>query len=299
MKSTWFMQAILALALAPLGTALGQQDNVKRTQASSKGGAPASRPASAKPPIDIDNMPLYGPPVGKPQNRIGAGARGMAGQLANGSEVFLLAPLQTSACSTPQPTLYWYLTAPTQFDIDFVIAELPGNGLQARADALLRKTYEGEQKPGLRAVNLAVENKRLRSGVQYQVTVVLHASAANDADPFSMGFIVYVRRPAQLAASPSAREYAASGFGYDAIHTLLRQIANTPADAAGQKELHKELYGLVWDQQMFYDAPPANRQADSAAETVAVAKERDRFTNFRQTLESSGGKIIGTAGAKD
>ena len=54
--------------------------------------------AADKAPVDIDDVPLKGSPVGKPQDRIGAGSRGgEVGEQKNSAEVFLLAPEQIGA----------------------------------------------------------------------------------------------------------------------------------------------------------------------------------------------------------
>lgn len=290
------LTAVLVMTVLLPGRLCAQRPEAARPQPNSSTDAPTTRPGNVKPPIAINDVRLHAPPVGKPHGRISAGARGpQAGD--NAAEVFLLAPMATGACSTPHPTLYWFLTADTDVDICFVIAEMPEKGT-ASPEPLLTKKYEGDQRAGLRVVDLALENKALKPEVQYQVTVVLpcpmekkknqNAPArptvpGHDDDSlgiFSMGFIAYVPPPAQLASGARGRAYLDAGFGFDAIDAFIRDIAK--AGKAAPEQLYRDLDGLVWDQHMFHDGPVGNGPSD---------KENKRFSKFDQWVRTADGMI--------
>lgn len=234
--------------------------------------------AADKPPIDVDDLPLTGAPVGKPLERTGAGSRSDVPKPLDGPEVFLIAPETTGATTREHPTLYWYLTANTDVDIDFTIAEVDAK-LGELAKPVLKKTFDGDHKAGLRSIQLDEKDVALKPGVQYRVTLMIHTSSPKDdsKDPYSSAFIELVPRPKSLADHPEARDYADAGIWYDAIDALAKRIEKDPA----AEKFRKQLRGLIWSEHVFY-AMPRGINAKTAAEEAKEIAAKDEVTRLKK-----------------
>jgi Domain of Unknown Function (DUF928) len=246
-----------------------------------------------KPPVDIDDMPLSAAPVGKPQATVGAGSR--SGTIP-APDIFVLAPRQTGASMSTQPTLYWFMDGETDADIDFVIVpqamDAPAKGkIQAPPIPLLKKTYVGHQTAGVYTVSLAAEKVTLEKNQQYQVTVMLHASPENDhsKNPYSIAYLAIVDPPAPLPENPDGRAFAKAGFWYDAVDSLI-QSNNNKASTVAQRQL----FGLMWKEHVFLAVPVASLDQPKPDLTVAQknADEQEAivFRKFAAIVRTPQGK---------
>ncbi len=244
--------------------------------------------AADKAPVDVDDVPVSAPPVGKPQNRIGAGSRsGDKEALADDIEVFLIAPAQLGATAQPQPVIYWYLTRTTEADIDFVITESQNDQGRPSSDVpLMKKVYAGQTKAGLHSTSLASEQTTLSKNVQYRVTVVAHTTKDNSTDPFSSGYLIYTDRPATVSQNSDGRALAGAGLWYDAIDAMVNACCHDPSQASPRKQL----CGLAWSQHVFYTLPQdkaAEQAADAKAKQLAGEKEATRLKQFEKFIENT------------
>lgn len=177
------------------------------------------------------DAPAYKPPLrGAPGGRLGGGTRG-----SGDDSLFLsaLAPDHTGMTAQEQPSLYWYLSGPTKYAIEFTLIE-------AKAQKPLVETRITQAvQPGVQAIRLADHNVRLKTGVQYQWFVALVPDPEQRSKDIIAGAEIErvdlepgVRTKLEQAGKPNAPSvYAEAGLWYDALSALADLIATKPGDS--------------------------------------------------------------------
>jgi hypothetical protein len=144
-------------------------------------------------------------------------------------EVFVLAPPELAHSLSPQPTLYWYLSGPSQVPVRVTLLDLEG----ADPDPLLELDLGVVPLAGVYATALAKAGVRLAPAHRYEWSVALEVNpesyseepvaktifATADADPALL--------PKLAGAPPLTRiqVLAGAGYWYDALELLAQQIA--------------------------------------------------------------------------
>lgn len=183
---------------------------------------PTPKPAEPAPTPSLRGALTYKPFLrGVPGGRIDAGSRGDGDALAS---LYVLAPDHVGLTTKPQPTLYWFQTAPAETAFELTLLR-PG-----RPAPLLEVRLENARRAGLRRLRLADHGCTLEPGVEYQwVIALVRDPASRSRDIVSSGWIK--RRAPLSLAGPSAAEYAAHGVWHDALEALCEEIEARPADA--------------------------------------------------------------------
>jgi uncharacterized protein DUF928 len=181
----------------------------------------------------ITAAPVYRPPLrGAPGGRVGGGTRGTGHEPA--FVLSAMAPEHTGLTVTEQPTLYWFISAPTSHPIEITIVD------PAASEPLVEMRLDPPVTSGVHAVSLAERGVRLASGVVYQWYVaVVPDDARRSKDILAGGAVERVEPPADVAAAVKRASrselpalFAGAGLWYDAISTLGDLIAAAPNDRA-------------------------------------------------------------------
>jgi len=171
---------------------------------------------------------VYVPPSrGAPAGRIGGSTRGPGtGPLS----LEVLAPDHPGLTASPQPTLLWYLGAPTKGPVQIVVdtAEMLGR------PPVLELTLPRAPAPGINAIDLAQHKAKLEPGRMYRWSVALLVDPAQrSSDVLASGLILYqpaAGKVAETATATAASQLASQGYWYDALAILSRAIARQPGD---------------------------------------------------------------------
>jgi Domain of Unknown Function (DUF928) len=131
------------------------------------------------------------------------------------------------------PALYWYLSQPTSYPIDFTLED------SRATKPVLRVTLDPPAKPGIQVIRLSDYNTSLEPEVSYQWHVSIQVSPESPSkDIHAMGVIErapYVQAIAEgRTACRESRDvfclYVEMGFWYDAIQVISDLIAANPTD---------------------------------------------------------------------
>jgi hypothetical protein len=180
--------------------------------------------------------PLYHPfEAHTPERRIGAGTRGQ-GRFGS---LLVLAPDHLGFTTRAQPTLYWYLAAPTATRIDVTLRD------EESVAPLLEVTLPTPTEAGVQAVRLADYGVHLRADTSYAWFVSLVVDGERRSHDFSVGGWIR-RRDAGDARTPNndASALARAGLWYDALDAASAAIAGRPGDPAA-RALRAELLDEV------------------------------------------------------
>jgi hypothetical protein len=191
-----------------------------------KGAEPASRATA----------PVYKPPQrGAPGGRVGGGTRGVQ------REVFVLsvlAPDHSGVTVSEQPSLFWYISAPTSLPIEITIMD------PSETKPILETKIPSPTQPGIHRVRLADYGIRLSPGEPYRwyVTVVPDAERRSK-DILAGGAIELTAVPDSLKAKISKADkqdwpliYAEAGIWYEALAAISDLIDASPNDASLRKQ---------------------------------------------------------------
>ncbi len=198
----------------------------------------ASGPVPAAGAAGVEqSAPQYRAPSENPvPRRIGGSSRGVPPALPS---VAALVPDHLGLTVSEQPTLYWYLSAPTGAHIEITLIQ---PGLET---PVLDVTAAGTS-AGIQSLDLSRHNVRLRAGVEYEWSVALVPdSAQRSRDIVSGGAIMRIDRPA--TTSVTAEAYAAQGLWYDTLMALEQSTLERPTDPTprGQRAVLLEQAGLA------------------------------------------------------
>jgi hypothetical protein len=175
-------------------------------------------------------MPRYKPPrLGAPAGRVAGGTRGFGDRLPF---VCVLAPDHTGLTVREQPTLYWFLSEPTDYPVEFTLIE--SWGIQPLVETALRLSAQR----GVQAIRLADHGVRLQPGVEYKWFVALVPDRHHRSrDIITAGEIALVepsdalrKRLAGADKMQAVLIYAEEGIWYDALTSLSELIEATPKD---------------------------------------------------------------------
>jgi hypothetical protein len=185
---------------------------------------------------DAADAPVYKPPTrGAPGGRVGGGTRGTQ------REVFVLsvlAPDHSGFTTSEQPSLYWYISAPTSLPVEVTVMDPQG------VQPILETRLSPAVKAGVQRIRLADYNVRLSPGAAYRWFVAVVPDAdRRSKDILAGGAIERVETPDELKAKliqtankdmPSV--YAEAGIWYDALRAISDLIEAAPQDQELQKQ---------------------------------------------------------------
>jgi len=185
---------------------------------------------------DAADAPVYKPPTrGAPGGRVGGGTRGIQ------REVFVLsvlAPDHSGFTTSEQPSLYWYISAPTSLPVEVTVMDPQG------VQPILETRLSPAVKAGVQRIRLADYNVRLSPGAAYRWFVAVVPDAdRRSKDILAGGAIERVETPDELKAKltqtankdmPSV--YAEAGIWYDALRAISDLIEAAPQDQELQKQ---------------------------------------------------------------
>jgi hypothetical protein len=221
MKSWGKIALILLVVAAPVSTDAAEKQLAKT-------------PSTSK---TTTEKPVYKPPLrGAPAGRIGGGTRGTAER--ESFSLLVLAPDHAGLTSQVQPCLYWYISKPTVFPIEFTITE------KKAVKPLVEKLLQGPDKGGIQSVCLADFAVELKKEVQYKwfISMVIDPEQRSK-DIMAGGIIQLMKAPEALAAKLSSADrgmspfiYAEEGYWYDALSAISKMIEASPHDADLRKQ---------------------------------------------------------------
>ena len=175
-------------------------------------------------------MPVYSPPFrGAPAGRVGGGTRGSGDEKAH---LQVLAPDHVGLTIQHQPSLYWFLSGPSAYPLEFTLIE------NKAAKPMLEKRLESCNNSGLQCIRLSDHGVSLQPDVLYQWFVALVPDAERRSkDILSGGFIKRIQPPGGLEQTPDeggktrmVHIYADAGLWYDAFMTVCHLIEIFPDD---------------------------------------------------------------------
>lgn len=201
------------------------QSEEQKEKASPKGTASQEqKPAS---PV---STPVYQPPLrGAPGGRVGGGTRGIGDELIT---LLVLAPNHVGLTVQEQPTLYWYLSKPTNLPIEVTVIE------DQAISPLLEKRISVPIQAGINRIRLADDGASLSLGKQYRWFVAaIPATDRRSQDMIAGGIIERIDVPeglrvklSQAGKQNTPQIYAESGIWYDTILAISELIEGNPED---------------------------------------------------------------------
>jgi len=184
----------------------------------------------------------YKPPLGlgAPTGLIAGGSRGtttcLSGNFGNENAALMLSVLAPTdhigLTVHEQPSLYWYLSAPTGCQVEVTLTD------EQTVEPLLDLNLSPPLKPGVQRVRLADHGVHLTPGVQYQWAVALvpdpeHRSkdivAASGIERIE-ATETFRAELAQADKTTIPALYAEAGLWYDAVGAISELIGAAPQD---------------------------------------------------------------------
>jgi len=175
-------------------------------------------------------MPVYKPALrGAPAGRVGGGTRG-----AGDEKVYLqvLAPDHVGLTTQQQPSLYWFLSGPPTYPVEFTLIE------NKASKPLLEKRLETYKNRGLQCIRLSDHGVSLQPDVLYQWFITLIPDPERRSkDILSGGFIQKTRPTGELRENLDKKDKgkvvhtcAEAGLWYDALTAACDLIERSPDD---------------------------------------------------------------------
>jgi Domain of Unknown Function (DUF928) len=195
-----------------------------------------NKPAAAMPTL------LYKPPLGlgAPTGLVAGGSRGTTTCLSGdpGNEhtalmLSVLAPADHIGLTVhEQPSLYWYLSAPTDCQVEVTLTD------EQAVEPLLELSLSPPINSGVQRVRLADHNVHLAPGAQYQWAVALVPDPEHRSkDIIATGGIKRIEATKALQAKltqadmmEAATLYAEAGLWYDTVAAISDLIIAAPQD---------------------------------------------------------------------
>lgn len=198
--------------------------------------------------IKYNNLPVISPPK---SSKPAGGTR--ASKLKRRVKLFLLVPSHlkkqssiqydrhTGQTSSPQPTLYWYISNPTLQSFKFIEFKLKST--QSEEPILITQLpfskHSYFQKLDLAGFNISLKPNQLYS---WSVALVKDPTMRYDdyADSATIKYLKVnqiMQKKLNQSNTNSAHIYAESGFWYEAISTILQQLEEQPNDTLAKKDL--------------------------------------------------------------
>jgi hypothetical protein len=226
-----FFVAMLLLATAAQADshAEARDDDAKKQQAPVTGTDTKSQEST---------QVVYVPPSrGSTRTRTGGGTRGPA----SAPTLAVLAPDHVGVTHRAQPTLAWFLSAPTEGRIDLALVDPDA------VEPLLEVTLPSPNEAGVQLVDLSRYGVSLAQGHTYEWSVALVIDPDNrDLDVVASGAIRREAVPAGMRSAltkgtPAYVTLARAGVWYDALAELSNAIAENP----GAAHLHGQRAALL------------------------------------------------------
>jgi hypothetical protein len=175
-------------------------------------------------------MPVYKPALrGAPAGRVAGGTRG-----SGDDKVFLLvlAPDHVGLTIQQQPSLYWFLSAPTELPLEFTLIEAKA------VNPLIERRLDPPEKPGIQRIRLADYGLNLQDNVLYQWFIALIPDPERRSkDILSGGFIQKTQPTGELREKLDKKDKrmgvhtcAEAGLWYDAFTATCDLIERSPDD---------------------------------------------------------------------
>ncbi|HEY3197303.1 MAG TPA: DUF928 domain-containing protein [Nitrospirales bacterium] len=173
-------------------------------------------------------MPLYNPPKGS-----AAGGR-FSDSSARGNHdiptLMVLAPNHIGLTKNRQPTLYWYLSRPTTYSIEFTLVD------SREIAPLLEIRLNSPTGAGIHAIRLSDYGISLAPGVPYRWFVTVMRDREPSSRDVVTGAVVervdYVEALylTEAGHGDEVHRYADAGLWYDAIHEICSLIQAHPQE---------------------------------------------------------------------
>jgi hypothetical protein len=173
-------------------------------------------------------MPLYNPPKGSV-----AGGRFSDGSARGSHDIptlMVLAPNHVGLTKHKQPTLYWYLSRPTTYSIEFTLVD------SREIAPLLEIRLNSPKGAGIHAIRLSDYGISLAPGVPYRWFVTVMRDREPSSRDVVTGAIVervdYVEALylTEAGHGDEVHRYAEAGLWYDAIHAICILIQAHPQE---------------------------------------------------------------------
>lgn len=172
----------------------------------------------------------YKPPLrGTPGNRVGGGTRGTDRDMP---VIVALVPDHTGLTTKGQPTLYWHLSNPTKYNIEFTLND------EQSIDPIIEVNIKDNGIQGFHAIRISDYNINLKQGVEYQwfVTVV-RDQEQRSKDIIATGLVRRIEPSSTLNRLLNNADkgdmpyiFAEQGIWYDTLSSLSDLIAENPND---------------------------------------------------------------------
>ena len=161
----------------------------------------------AEPPILL-KLPKSGAPI----SRLGGGTRGSDKSTAN---LQTLAPIQVGRTTQSSPTLYWYLSSPSPYPVEFTL------GIENENEPLIEKRLAAVSSSGIQAIKLSDFNIQLKTGQEYRWSIALVTDETQrSGDIFASATI---RKDDAQIAMDDVQKLADAGFWYDVLQRLIEK----------------------------------------------------------------------------
>jgi len=218
----WILIGLLTLMIPLSSLASDEQKEKPKHQ---------SVESQKKKPVTTAGIPVYKPPLrGAPVGRVGGGTRGA------GTEMPILAalvPEHTGLTFKEQPSLYWYLSKPTDYLVEFTLID------EQSIQPLLEKRIAPPVQAGVHCVRLADNDAGLSKGKQYKWFVALVLDPEHRSkDIIAGGAIELIDLPKAFSTKLAQAEkeeipniYAEAGIWYDALSAISELIDAAPNDS--------------------------------------------------------------------
>jgi len=195
--------------------------------------------APVEPTVTEDEWeePFYRPPMRPPGPRTSLGTLGTRGPERR--TLVLLAPQDhTGKATSPQPTLYWYISEATTTTVELVIQE------QDSVQPLVLRTLPSPMAAGYHGISLDEIDVSLREGVVYEWSIALVTDTGRRSRDAAVGQALILYQPSRavtlratkLRRGQLASLYAEAGYWYDAIEAASRAVDTYPQVAGPRKQ---------------------------------------------------------------
>jgi hypothetical protein len=149
--------------------------------------------------------------------------------------LFTLVPNHVGRTIARQPSLFWYVEALPEPDIEIVFTLIDDEGI----DPLIETRLERPARAGIQRIDLAAFDASLEAGREYEWSVALIVNREQRTqDIITAGWIDRVEAPGGLvptSGAPSARAYAEHGLWYDALAAATDGVKAAPGDPEARR----------------------------------------------------------------
>lgn len=175
-------------------------------------------------------MPVYKPALrGAPAGRVAGGTRGSG---EDNVSLMVLAPDHVGLTIQQQPSLHWFLSAPTEWPLEFTLIEAKA------VNPLIERKLDRPGKPGIQRIRLADYALNLQDNVLYRWFITLIPDPERRSkDILSGGFIQKTQPTAELRETLNKKNEtkvvhtcAEAGLWYDAFTAACDLIERSPDD---------------------------------------------------------------------